>query len=180
MYVGYFKDIDNREYKVEFYENGKRPDYWLEITLADEPVIITQDSESLFDEIKPLSCTVNILTSDIIEFLYAEEYTHKRVTVTRTSDNTIIFDGYISPYMYDQPYAYSSDILTVECISKLSVLKEQSYSGVIKQMEGYNHRQKLSLASFKDIIWDILVTSGFDPSTLEVRYSPSFFWIDCE
>lgn len=178
MYRGYFKDIDNREYKVEFYNNGTNPTSWTEIILADTPVIITQDSEDLFTEIKPLSCTVNILTSDIIEFLYSEEYTHKRVTVTRTSDNTIIFDGYISPYMYDQPYAYSSDILTIECISKLSVLKEQPYYGVIKQMEGYNHRQKLSLASFKDIIWDILVTSGFDPSTLEVRYSPSFYLDD--
>lgn len=174
MYRGYFKDIDDREYKVEFYKNHTTTTTWSEITLATEPVIITQNSSDLFSEIKPLSCTVNILTPDIIDFLYSENYMSKKVTVTRIDDNTIIFDGYISPYMYDQPYAHSSDVLTVECISKLSVLKELDYHCVAKQMASYNQREVLRLASFKDIIVNILSMIGFNPDTLEVKYSPSY------
>lgn len=159
MYIGYFKDKDNRDYHVEIIPKGTE-DTIIELTLSSEPVVITQKSDGIFTEIKSKGCTIEILTPEIIEDLYSEN--EKDVEVLVYSGDTVIFSGFLTPYVYTQPYAYSYDYLQLEAVSRLSVLKDIKYETVNNEPE---------ILSFKEIIWNILVNgAGYDAETLRVIY----------
>lgn len=161
MYRGTFKNINNDGYTVEIIPKGTEG-HVDEITLSANPVTISRKSESLFSEIKPLSCTIEIMTDKILPNLYSKNL--KDVTVNVYNRNLKVFSGYLTPYIYSQPYANVLDILQLEAVSKLSVLKDINYTPV-------NGGLNKSIVSFKDIIWHILTDgAGYDENTLRVAY----------
>ena len=161
MYRGTFKDIDNNEYTVEIIPKGTEG-HVDEIILSSNPVTINRKSDNLFDEIKSLSCTIEIVTDKILTDLYSSNL--KDVEVNVYLHSTKIFSGYLTPYIYNQPYANVLDTLQLECVSKLSVLKEIDYNPV----NGMNNKE---IVSFKDIVWRIFTFgAGYDPNKLKLAY----------
>ena len=125
-YTGYFSDIKGKEYTVTFTASSIAAD--AEITLSDNACIITQNGGELYAPIKPNSCTVSITTGDVLSDIYAVGYNDVEVTVTNTTDNVVIFSGYAVPQQYNQNYRWLNSV-EIECVSRLSALKNIEYSG---------------------------------------------------
>ena len=142
MYRGTFKDINNSEYTVEIIPKGTEG-HVEEITLSANPVTISRKSETLFTELKPLGCTIEIMTDKILPDLYSDNL--KDVEVNIYYQSVKIFSGYVTPYIYNQPYASVLDTLQIEAVSKLSILKDVDY----KPINGIINKQ---IVDFREIL----------------------------
>jgi hypothetical protein len=161
MYRGTFKDINNSEYTVELIPKGTEG-HVEEITLSANPVTISRKSETLFTELKPLGCTIEIVTDKILPDLYSDNL--KDVEVNIYYQSVKIFSGYVTPYIYNQPYASMLDTLQIEAVSKLSILKDVDY----KPINGINNKQ---IVDFREIIWNILINgAGYSKDDLKIAY----------
>lgn len=164
-YKGEFRDTFNRKYEV-FLEDTSQTHTYKELTLSTSPVTITQNSEGLFAPIKPLSCTIRIVTPEIISDLYSENNKAIRMFVREHGAQISMFDGYVTPFIYNQTYAHALDELEIEGVSRLSILKDIDYVTV------GDHPQMLS---FKDIICHILkVGAGYEDYEINFRYYKTF------
>lgn len=106
----------------------EKRDKEIEIQLGAVPVIITQNSDGLFAPIKGLTCTIEVVTFDLLPDLYAQGELDVEVQIYR--ENNIIFEGYLTPYVYNQPFASVLDTIELEAVSKLSVLKDIKYTPI--------------------------------------------------
>ena len=70
----------------------------------------------------------------------------RKVEVFVYAGSNIIFDGYLTPYVYDQPYANVLDTIQLEAVSKLSALKDIDYRLVSDEPK---------IVSFKDLLWHL-------------------------
>ena len=160
MYIGYFQDIDKNNYTVKIIP-ARTGSTTTEITLSANPVVITQKSDGLFSEIKPLGCTIEILSSYIYPDMYATN--ERNVEVFVYAGSTVIFEGYLTPYAYDQPYANELDTIQLEAVSKLSVLKDIDYRLVSDEPK---------IVSFKDLLWHLFINgAGYSQDTLKIYYT---------
>ena len=160
MYIGYFQDIDENNYTVKIIP-ARTESTTTEIALSANPVVITQKSDGLFSEIKPLGCTIEILSSYIYPDMYATN--ERNVEVFVYADSTVIFEGYLTPYAYDQPYANVLDTIQLEAVSKLSTLKDIDYRLVSDEPK---------IVSFKDILWHLFIDgAGYSQDTLKIYYT---------
>lgn len=164
-YKGEFRDTFNRKYEV-FLEDTSNTHEYKELTLSTSPVTITQNSEGLFAPIKPLSCTIRIVTPEIISDLYSENNKAIRMVVREHGAQITMFDGYVTPFIYNQTYAHALDELEIEGVSRLSVLKDIDYVTIGDQPQ---------MLSFKDIICHILkVGAGYQDHEINFRYYKTF------
>ena len=160
MYIGYFQDIDENNYTVKIIP-ARTESATTEIALSAKPVVITQKSDGLFSEIKPLGCTIEILSAYIYPDMYATN--ERNVEVLVYAGSTAIFEGYLTPYAYDQPYANVLDTIQLEAVSKLSTLKDIDYSLVSDEPK---------IVSFKDILWHLFIDgAGYSQDTLKIYYT---------
>lgn len=132
-YVGEFVDINNEYlYKVEFQTQSGSGSQTIQLA-GEDPVILKQNSDSLFDVIKTQSATIKIVTADYLYNLYNSGY-NVSVIISRTSTTgqpsyTTIFYGYVTPNIYSQTYEYVDEI-EVECISDVAMLKYRDYTTI--------------------------------------------------
>lgn len=132
-YVGEFVDINNEYlYKVEFQTQSGSGSQTIQLA-GEDPVILKQNSDSLFDVIKTQSATIKIVTADYLYNLYNSGY-NVSVTISRASTSTptsytTIFYGYVTPNIYSQTYEYVDEI-EVECISDVAMLKYRDYTTI--------------------------------------------------
>ena len=141
IYRGEFVDINNEYlYKVEFQTQSGTGNKT--ITLAGEdPVILKQNSDKLFDFIKTQSATVKIVSDTYLYNLYNSGY-NVSVTISRTSTNgdplwITIFYGYVTPNIYNQTYQYIDEI-EIECISDIAMLKYRDYTTISSNKSIYS------------------------------------------
>lgn len=159
MYIGYFQDINKVNYTVKIIPRGTASTT-TEIMLSGQPVIISQKSDGLFSEIKSLGCTIEILTSELYKDLYASGIQDVEVFVLKGS--TVLFEGYLTPYIYDQAYSSVVNTVQLEAVSKLSTLQDLDYMTVTTSPQ---------IVSFKDLIWHLLINGAkYDVATKKVCY----------
>lgn len=96
---------------------------------TDEPVKIETVADDLFTVIIKTSATINLYARDYIgDLLYAS---NARSVVARIKKNgVVIFDGFVEPGTYNQPYSEPYDEFTINCIDKLSTLQYYKYKGI--------------------------------------------------
>lgn len=96
---------------------------------TSEPVKIETEADDLFTVIIKTSATINLYARDYIgDLLYAS---NARSVVARIKKNgTTIFDGFVEPGTYNQPYSEPYDEFTINCIDKLSTLQYYKYKGI--------------------------------------------------
>ena len=126
-YIGEFISLNNKQYKVEIITNGISSAE-TKITLGTDPVIITTESDGLFSPIKSRSCTINIVSDDFYFDMYASAAKQNEVLIYQYKNNDwyIIFEGYVTPGVYDQDWQSLSTI-EIECCDKISVLQYFKY-----------------------------------------------------
>lgn len=96
---------------------------------TDEPVKIETVADDLFTVIIKTSATINLYARDYIgDLIYAS---NARSVVARIKKNgVVIFDGFVEPGTYNQPYSEPYDEFTINCIDKLSTLQYYKYKGI--------------------------------------------------
>jgi len=123
-YYANFVNNNDQLINVTILIYGSSGDY--ELTLADEPVVITQESSGLFAPIKSQSCTINILTDSALWDLYTTDPKGVFVNVGNKTTGKTLFNGYATPCQYGQDWT-SLDVLSLECVDMLSSLKSIPY-----------------------------------------------------
>ena len=138
--TGQFRDIHENLYSVEIdnpsvshadiiigehYNDGDNDILYF----TDEPCKIETESDDLFTVIIKKSATINLYARDYIgDLLYAGNA--RSVTVLIKKDTTVLFDGFVEPGTYNQPYSEPYDEFTINCIDKLSTLQYYKYKGI--------------------------------------------------
>ena len=131
IYVGEFADINNKyKYQVTFETKSGSGNQEIQLS-GEDPIIIRQNGDKLFDPIKTQSATVKIVSAEYLYPLYNAGYnvsvTIKRKNYNATDYTIVLFYGYVTPNIYNQTYQYVDEI-EIECISDLAMLKYQDYT----------------------------------------------------
>lgn len=155
LYQGQFKSLENNNnklYQVDIITNQDDNDV-TNIKLSHQsPVIISNDSDGLFAPIKASSCTITIITDQIIPDLYSPLNQGVYIQVKNITDNEIIWEGWNTPCSYNQPYAKSLDSLEIEAVSCLSTLKNIPYDKVSNTK---------TIKTVQEILYSIFLKTGY-------------------
>lgn len=154
-YRGYFQDIDEVNYKVEFFHGDNYQ--WKDITLSGNPVTIEYDNseDTLYKPVKLSGATIRVITSDVDEYyfdLYSTNPKDCQVTISSGSNySSVVWKGYVTPSLYSQGFEYQNEEIEIDCLDGLSILKYYNYTSI-----GQNPAYK----SFMEIIQHILSVAG--------------------
>lgn len=130
IYRGIFADINEQVYWVDFITNGSTSGTPVELTLGDTPCVISNQSDGLFDPMKPSTCTIQIVTKEFIPDLYTSDPHGIEVKVIHKSNtDEIKFHGYVTPCMYSSSYTYI-DTIEIEAVDALSTLQYYDFTYV--------------------------------------------------
>jgi hypothetical protein len=150
-YIGYFRSIDNLLYQVQIVKDENQPAK--EIILAgEEPFIVQYNTcNTLFDPIRTSVATIKIVHNDYMEDILPSKARETRVTLTikgegYDADDSIVWDGYLTPKVYNQGYTDEYEIIELEAADCLSVT----------QYIPYENDTAIGIKSFKDIIVNIV------------------------
>lgn len=184
LYKGNFKSLENHSntlYEVVLITNNDDSET-TEIKLSHKsPVIITTESDGLFSPIKGRACTITIVTDEIIPDLYSGENQGVSVSIKNKTDDIIIFEGFLSPCSYSQPYAKSEDTLELEAIDGISTLKNILYDKVSNTK---------TIKSVQEVLYNIFEQCGYsgelyimydsisNPDIANIKLSESNFFDD--
>ena len=140
IYQGTFKNINEETIEVTIHPTGSSSTLYELQFVGDNPVTIAQVSDGLFSPIKSRTCTVRILSDEPIFDFYSSTPTGVKLTVTNTTTHLTLFEGYVTPFNYNQSYI-SLDEISIEAVDSISVLKEIKYTPLIQ-----NNDQLLDVA----------------------------------
>ena len=102
-----------------------------DILLGVPPVTISMAAgEHKFCGFKGTTAVVNILTDVPLIDLYAQSVTDVQLTVENITKGSIEFDGYVTPFAFDQPFTGKLDSVTVNAVDLISVRKDAKYENI--------------------------------------------------
>lgn len=170
---GTYKDIDNNVISVVFERDTAGSDIEIseESTLqfTGDGVSISENIDSLFDEIITTSASINLLTEDYLgDFFFSKSPKDVTCTITKTyvydnNESTVtLFDGYVSAGSYNQPYYKPHDRFVVNCTDKLSILQYYYYKNINALSAYNNHLQSAGIVTFKSLLDDVLGEDNWD------------------
>ena len=106
------------------------------IELGIPPATISMAAgEHKFNGFKSTTATVNILTDAPLIELYSAGVTDIRLTIEDMTDDKVEFDGYVTPFAFDQPYTGKNDSVTVNAVDLLTARKEVKYENITTDNE---------------------------------------------
>lgn len=124
--IGKFVNINNRQFKLEIDTGGNE-----EITFSGNPCIIeyTGEDENLFKPIKYSSATFEYVSEEVYQDLFSATPLQNPVRLY-DDRNDIIWQGYVTPNVYNNPFDFTIDTKTIECIDGLAVLEYIDYTTI--------------------------------------------------
>lgn len=156
-YTSRFRNKYNEIFEVVITTSTEGEDK--ELKLADEsPVVITTSSDGLFCPIKSRSCTVTIVTKDILSDIYSGSSHGTRLEVNNLSKPECVFFGYVTPCEYNQPLLYLNEI-EIEAVDALSTLQDFKYQ--YQETNTSNYTRIESDQSFANLIKYLITTAGY-------------------
>lgn len=144
------------------------------------PVTIEYDMSDTFENVYIRSCTVNLISNyDIRQYVVADNYMDIPIIVKQAevgyndtepvSDWLMVFDGYVNPLSFNQPFAKEWNQFSLECTDRLGVLEYKKFPELLQNMDYNTPRYFMSLAlgicGFSSINYNI---AYYDPSTLQL------------
>lgn len=101
------------------------------LTLGVPPATISMAAgEHKFCGFKSATAVVNIITDVPLLELYSAGVTDIRLTIADVTDDRVEFDGYVTPFAFDQPYTGKNDSVTVNAVDLLTAHKGTPYTNV--------------------------------------------------
>lgn len=111
-----FYDLEFTQFRTKF------------LTLAfEEPVLVeyASDSSDIYKGAKYSKMTVNVINDKIYDDLFATR--SNSVSAVLYKEGSIEWQGYLTPNIYSQDYAYSKNELSLECIDTIATLQYEPY-----------------------------------------------------
>lgn len=152
-YRGYFSSFDNKEYAVLFIADSNE-EVFTEIELADDPVQIRyQAGDTLFAPTQISTCTVTVVNDEYLQDLFTPYAQGVEVQIYCSTDQRIVWQGYLKPQIYSQGYDKCWEKIDFECSDCLASLKYIDY-------QNYNGGKRI--VTFKNIIDHACDLAGVD------------------
>ena len=124
QYIGEFTNVNDITYRVIITTPTAGNNQ--EITLGEPAVVLSQNGGELFQNIKPQSCTITINTTEDLSDLYTNVDNGNTVTVEDVTNDKVIFEGFVTPRQYNQPYI-NYNVIEIECVDAISSLLNVKY-----------------------------------------------------
>ena len=149
-----------KDYTVEIITNGISSGGTVQLTFGPDAFVTTMDADSntIYVPVKYQSATIQIVSNDYYFDMYAKKPKQNTVTLKDTSTGKVLWAGYTSCNVYDADYNFVTESWGVECVDRLSVLKNYDYV--------LNNGTSKEFVSFADIINNCLTLAGFKSSGL--------------
>ena len=159
---GKFKNYNNVDCEVIITTNNQGNDIVIggdTVKFSANPVEIEESVDDSFQIFIKKSATINLVTKTFLgDVLFAENA--RSSTVIIKVNDVVVFNGYINPNTYNQPFTSPWDEFTINCIDKLSTLQYYNYKNA-----NINNFDTLKNAAtnvtFKSIIDDSLSDLNF-------------------
>ena len=154
LYQGSFRSIQkDKLYTVDIITNGSSGTT-VPITLGPDAFVTNMDSGSntIYVPVKYQSATIQVVSDNYYFDMYSSTPKQNIVTLKDASSN-VLWSGYISCNVYDADYNFVTESWQVECVDRLSVLKNYDYI--------LNNGSTKDFVSFSTIIHNALSLAGF-------------------
>lgn len=153
-YRGWFRDYDDKLYRVDIIANPDSESYG-EILLSDDsPVVVSYtESDRLYAPMRTSTCTVRVVTPEYPMNIYTGKAQGTQVILTDEDLNEVKWCGYLQPNLYNQGYSSPVETLELEasdCLSSLQYIKFEA-----------QEEDKKTVISFKVIVDEIMSKCGF-------------------
>lgn len=130
LYTGSFKDINDKEYRIEIKSGGVTTE--IPLKMGETPAVITSNSGKLFEPIKSRALTLEIYTTEWYLDLYEPSSRGTSVKLYEYDESyplgvkQVLFKGYLTPCVYDQSFTYA-DTIQLEAVDGISTAKDFSW-----------------------------------------------------
>lgn len=125
-YTGSFVSLNEDKYRVEIDSGGSGT---ATITFSSNPCIVEWNSDELFKPIKYSSATFEYISDQLHTDLFAAKPLQNVVKLYNNSNN-IVWQGYVTPNVYDNSFDFAIDTKSIECIDGLAVLEYVDYTTI--------------------------------------------------
>lgn len=160
---GTFKNINNDNIEVQIRSELGTKEYVIgeddnsKLFFDVDPVTIETECEDMFTNIIKKSCKITLVTSLFLgDVLFAAN--EKSVTVKVFKNDNIIFDGFVEPNTYSQPWANQLETFEINCIDYLGCLQ---YEYITDTSNYANVKQQNNIYSFKHYLQDFLPSNTY-------------------
>jgi hypothetical protein len=170
---GTFKDIENNTIEVQIQSNSGSGEILIgndsnsKVFFDEDPVNISLNMEDMFECVLKKTAHISLQSKIYLGDMLFAGNVHD-VTVKIYKNNTIIFDGFLQPNSFNQPWANPLDSFELNCVDHLALLQYKhwtdttSHSTLLNDSAIYSFYQilqKLGLLDY-DIHYDTSVTNG--------------------
>ena len=136
-YISEFTSKERVNYKVEITtEKGTKTENFV---LGSTPFITEMDSDgkTIYAPIKSSGATIEMLTSTMPFDLYSGRTKGVKVTLTDTTNNRVEWVGYVTPCAYDMGLDEEKEVIEIECVDGIAVLKDIPYRSANKEVDTF-------------------------------------------
>lgn len=137
IYTSEFTSIEKINYKVDITtEKGSTTQKFV---LGANPFITQMDSDgkTIYAPIKASGATIEMLTDSMPFDLYSGRTKGVKVTLTNTTANRVEWVGYVTPCAYDMGLDEEKEIVEIECVDGIAVLKDIPYRSASKAVDTF-------------------------------------------
>lgn len=155
-YTGNFRSLKDKDYTIEI--TTSQGSGTTQLRFGPEAFVTNMDSGSstIYVPVKYQSATIQVVAKNYHFDMYSKTPTENSVVLKDTSTGEIYWAGYISCNVYDANYNFETESWSVECVDRLSVLKNFDYTPCVSGDRGF--------ATFASIIRHCMSTAGFSSS----------------
>ncbi len=125
IYYSRFKDLNEHEYRIEIYKDTEDSLSPKGLILSDTPVVITYKGDDIYKPLKQSSCSINVLTDDVLRELYTGKLDEVKLKVLK--DGELFWVGFLTPNVYNSEYNSEFDLLTLEFIDTIAQLENTKF-----------------------------------------------------
>ena len=136
-YTSEFTSIENINYRVDIVtDKGNTTQNFV---LGGTPFITQMDSDgkTIYAPIKSSGATIEMLTSKMPFDLYSGRTKGVKVTLTDTTNNRVEWVGYVTPCAYDMGLDEEKEVIEIECVDGIAVLKDIPYRSANKEVDTF-------------------------------------------
>lgn len=166
--TGYYSDIHDNIITVTINKAGIGDINISEedsICFSGDGITLTENIDDVFDEMITSTCSIELLTKDYLgDLFFAKAPREITCTVTKKygKNTTVLFDGYIAPAAFNQPFQRPYDRFTLTAVDKLSTLQYYYYKN-IKNVDDYDdYIAGAGIVSFESMLNDALGAGTWD------------------
>ena len=208
IFEGKFKSIDNKfiyylkignigitreiqDGDIDAYHDGK-----ILCFAGESPITISCDTSDTFENVYIRSATVTLVSNyDIREYVVAANYMDIPIIIKQAevgyndlnpvSDWTMIFDGFVNPLSFNQPFALQWNEFELECTDRLGVLEYKKFPELLKNEQGVINKAYNTPKAFLDLALSVGGFAGVNfnieyDHTVDTKINPAIFIGDSE